>query len=77
MIDPKQHNPDPAYVRRLVDRIGLPQTSLAGLLKIDRRTFRRYLQDSGVGASPMPYVVQIALEGLARGQLKHGVKSPA
>lgn len=73
VINPRKHRPQPEYARKLVERIGQPQGIIATALGLDARTFRRYLQDPGTkGATPMPFVVQLALEFLATGRAEIG-----
>lgn len=64
--DASTHNPDPRYLRGLVDRSGLSQRRIAELLGITDRAIRYYLSDE---CSPTfraaPYTVQFALECLA------------
>lgn len=75
--DARLHNPDPRYLRELVDRIADPelmdtlhkpprpsQRKIAERLGIQDRTFRRYLKTDQDGA-PTPYAVQFCLEALA------------
>lgn len=64
----RYYNPDPDYLRQLVDRSGLSQRECARRLGIadrngDCRSFRAYL-DAGSGR-PAPYLVQVGLELLA------------
>jgi hypothetical protein len=69
ILNPKKHNPAPDYARKLVDKVGLTQATIAAGLGLDPRTFRRYLQEQGTkGATPMPYTVQRLLELLAAGR---------
>ena len=59
----KRHNPDPAYLRDLIDRAGLSQREAARRIGITDRMMRYYLADDE--ASPRaPYVVQYAIENL-------------
>lgn len=66
--DATRHNPDPAYLRGLLDKAGLSQSEAARLIGIDPRTMRSYLSDSATVArsSRAPYSVQFALESLAK-----------
>lgn len=61
--DATKHNPDPAYLRDLVRRICLTQQEIARSLGIGYRTLQGYL-----ATNPCPYVVQFALECLAKGK---------
>lgn len=60
------HNPDPAYLRGLLDRAGISQREAAARLGLSERMMRYYLSP-GWSAShrPAPYPVQYALEQLA------------
>ena len=62
--DATRHNPDPAYLRGLVERAGLSQRQAAREIGISDRMMRYYL-DSGATGRPAPYPVQYALESLA------------
>lgn len=55
----KHHNPDPAYIRSLIEGAGVSQREAARRLGIDERTMRRYLHRPSA-----PYLVQFALENL-------------
>lgn len=62
------HNPDPAYLRRLIARAGITQREAAQRLGISERVLRRYLADRDTpSALAAPYIVQFALESLAHG----------
>ena len=64
--DASLHNPDPRYLRGLVDRSGLSQRRIAELLGITDRVMRYYLSDeASTTFRPAPYPVQFALECLA------------
>lgn len=61
------HNPDPAYLRGLLDAAGLSQRKAAEVLGISDRVMRYYLSDQTSDKyRPAPYPVQFALECLAR-----------
>lgn len=65
-FDPTNHNPDPAYLRGLIEKIELSQRKIAALLGIDERTFRMYLANrKAKNILDCPYVVQFCLEWLA------------
>lgn len=66
--DPTTYNPDPAYLRRLLDKAGVSQRQAARLIGVDERTMRSYLSDAASVArsSRAPYSVQFALESLAK-----------
>jgi len=59
--DASKHNASPDYARTLLRRSGLTQAACAALLGIGYRTFKRHLAEGA------PYVVQFALECLAKG----------
>lgn len=65
--DSSRHNPDPRYLRGLLERAGISQRKAAELLGITDRAMRYYLSDEGSATfRPAPYPVQFALECLAR-----------
>lgn len=55
-----KHNPDPAYLRELLERAGLSQREAARRIGISERVMRYYLS----GEREAPYPVQYALENL-------------
>ncbi|BCU05884.1 hypothetical protein [Allochromatium tepidum] len=60
------HNPDPAYLRTLIQRSGLTQRAAATSIGIGERLLSAYLADREVAsAKSAPYPVQYALEQLA------------
>lgn len=60
------HNPDPRYLRGLVERSGLSQRAAACALGISDRAMRYYLSDETSRTyRPAPYSVQFCLECLA------------
>jgi len=64
--DSSRHNPDPAYLRSLLERAGVSQRQAASLLGVSDRMVRYYLADEGSAQHrAAPYVVQFALECLA------------
>lgn len=65
--DSSKHNPNPAYLRALIDRAGLSQREAARRIGISDRLLRMYLADrSAATAQEAPYPVQFALENLVR-----------
>jgi hypothetical protein len=60
--DAKWHRDDKEYVLSLLQRAGLSQRGAARILGINERTMRYYCS----GDQPTPYLVQYALEVLAR-----------
>ena len=62
-----KHDPRPDSLRSLLDAANLTQREAARRLGISERTMRYYLADpSSQNYRPAPYVVQYALEQLAR-----------
>lgn len=61
-----KHNPDPAYLRELIERAGLSQREAAARVGVTDRTMRYYLSTEPESWKPAPYAVQFALEQLAR-----------
>lgn len=60
------HNPDPRYLRGLLDRAGLSQRGAAELLGVSDRMMRYYLADeSSAQHRSAPYSVQFMLECLS------------
>ena len=60
------YNPDPAYLRSLLEKAGITSSLAARILqyqggKLNRRAMRHYLS----GRSRFPYAVQAAMEDLA------------
>ena len=58
-----KHNPDPAYLRELIDLDGLSQREAARRIGVSDRMMRYYLSDDP-DATRAPYPVQYALENL-------------
>ncbi len=64
--DASSHNPDPRYLRGLLDSAGITQRHAAQLLGISDRVMRYYLSDEASDSyRAAPYPVQFALECLA------------
>ncbi len=59
--DVTNHNPDPAYLRPLLEQAGLSQREAATRLGVLVRQMRYYMS----GEKPCPYPVQFCLECLA------------
>ena len=62
--DATKHNPDPAYLRGLLQRAGVSQREAARRIGISERVMRYYLAPESADYRPAPYVVQYALESL-------------
>lgn len=60
--DATKHDPRPEYIRKLIERSGLSQVKAAAAIGVDPRTMRRYV----LGEASAPYLVQFALECLAK-----------
>lgn len=64
--DATLHNPDPAYLRGLLDQAGLSQREAAARLGLSERMMRYYLSPAdSTTHRPAPYLVQYALEQLS------------
>lgn len=60
------HNPDPRYLRGLLDSAGISQREAARRIGISERVMRYYLADEGSEQHrTAPYPVQFAIEALA------------
>ena len=65
--DATNHNPDPAYLRGLIDRAGISQREAARRLGVSPRMMRQYLADSDVKtAAPAPQAGYIKQRVMAR-----------
>lgn len=66
--DAKLHNPDPAYLRSLIDTANLSLSETARLIGMTRNGLRNYLRDPSEHlARTADYRTQFALECLAKG----------
>jgi len=64
----ENHNPDPQYLRGLIDKTGLSQRECARRLGISPRALRQYItHEYNSSYEPVPYTTQYGLEGLANG----------
>ena len=64
--DSSRHNPDPRYLRGLLEKAGLTQRQAAQRLGISDRVMRYYLSaETSDSYRAAPYPVQFALECLA------------
>lgn len=59
-----KHNPDPAYLRELLERAGLSQREAARRVGVSDRMMRYYLSADPAAWKPAPYAIQYALESL-------------
>lgn len=64
--DSSAHNSDPEYLRALLVLAGLSQREAARRIGISERMMRYYVADEKADHRDAPYVVQFALESLAR-----------
>lgn len=64
----RNHNPDPRYIRRLIERAGLTQEQAGERIGVGARTMRYYVSLDKASYRPAPYSVQYALEQLAAGR---------
>lgn len=65
--DIKHHNPDPTYLRALLEKAGLSQRKAAHILGVSERMMRYYLvHTDDPNYRQMPYTVQFCLECLAK-----------
>lgn len=63
--DSSKHNPDPRYLRGLLDSAGISQRRAAEMIGISDRAIRYYLLDeANEKYRPAPYPVQFAIESL-------------
>lgn len=64
--NPATYNPDPEYLRQLLERAGLTQAKAARALAVTPRSMRAWLADPETPTSrAAPYTAQFALEVLA------------
>ncbi|MDH0894212.1 MULTISPECIES: helix-turn-helix transcriptional regulator [unclassified Pseudomonas] len=65
--DASNHNPDPRYLRGILENAGISQRQAAQLIGISDRAMRYYLSDIEAPAyRAAPYPVQFAIECLAQ-----------
>lgn len=61
-------NPDPAYLRSLIEKAGISQREAARRIGIGERMMRAYLANPELGsAREASYAIQFCLEALAAG----------
>lgn len=66
--DSSQYNPDPDYLKGLIDKAGISQRQAARTIGISERVLRQYLSNREAStAMDAPYYVQFCLECLADG----------
>ena len=59
----ENHNPDPDYLRSLIEKIGVSQRAAARRVGVSERMMRYYLMPAtDPNHTPAPYAVQFALE---------------
>jgi predicted transcriptional regulator len=61
--DASRHNPDPRYLRGLMQKSGLTQALAAQLIGITEKALRNYISETV--ERDAPYAIQFALECLA------------
>jgi len=64
--DAAKHNPDPVYLRGLLERAGLSQREAARIVGVTDRMMRYYLSKNPSSWKPAPYAVQYALEQMLK-----------
>lgn len=62
--NPDEYNPDPKYMRKLVERSGLSQVKCAAAIGVSQRTMRSWVS----GEKQFPYSAQFTMEQLAKGK---------
>ncbi len=62
--DATKYDPNPKYLRKLVDSSGLSQRQCAATIGVDERTMRAWL----AGDRAFSYPIQYAMEQLAKGK---------
>lgn len=60
----KYHNPDPAYLRGLIENSTYSQREVARLIGITDRSLRLYITIEGRNKRPIPYSIQYCVEQL-------------
>jgi len=67
--DPSTHNPDPQYIRHLIERAGLSQRKAAHAIGVTERMMRYYCMSADHPSfTQAPYTVQFALENLPQAE---------
>lgn len=62
---PEHYNPDPNYLRSLIEQAGLSQRKAAKIIGVSERVMRNYLSLNPNDYTKCPYTVQFCLECLA------------
>ena len=63
--DASKHNPDPGYLRGLIEQTGLSQREVARQIGLSERVIRQYLANRDTStALEAPYPVQYCIEQL-------------
>jgi DNA-binding transcriptional regulator LsrR (DeoR family) len=68
--DIERYNPDPRYLRALVEKAGMSQRAIAKQIGISDRMMRHYLS-TGADHIKAPYPVQFCIECLASDLYRH------
>lgn len=63
--DASKHNPDPAYLRGLLQAACVSQRQAARRIGVSERVMRYYLAPESADYRPAPYPVQFAIESLS------------
>ena len=67
----EKYNPDPIYLRSLVEQSGLSQRKAAKVIGVSERVMRNYLSLNPNDHTKCPYPVQYCLECLAKIKKTH------
>ena len=63
--DATKHNPDPEYLRGLIEKAGISQRKAAKIIGVSERVMRQYLANRDAkSALEAPYPVQYCLENI-------------
>ena len=72
----ENYNPDPIYLRSLVEQTGLSQRKAAKVIGVSERVMRNYLSLNQNDYTKCPYSVQFCLECLANKKDLQAIKKP-
>lgn len=75
MINSKNYNPNPDYLKSLIASVGLTQAEVYKTLGIGHRTWHNWM--SHAHPSKHSYCVQVAVEALVRERLEQSKREPA